>query len=138
MEKAKILLVEDEPSLLKANEEFFQKQGYEVFAAKNLETARNILRESPPDLVLLDLMLPDGSGFDFCREIREQSTAPVIFLTALGDVKDEEQGFALGGDDYIIKPYDMNRLELRVAAIMRRTIRTVNTTAKTKKQGIPL
>ena len=120
MEKEKIVLVEDEPSLLEANKKFFQKQGYEVFAAKNLETARLMLRQRAPDIVLLDVMLPDGSGFDFCREIREQSSAPVVFLTALGDVKDEEQGFALGGDDYIIKPYDMNRLGIRVAAILRR------------------
>jgi len=118
----RILLVEDEPSLLKANTLFFSEQGYEVAAADTLESARRLLFEAPPDIVVLDVMLPDGTGFDFCREIREQSTVPVIFLTALGDVQDEEKGFALGGDDYMIKPYDLHRLGLRVAAILRRTM----------------
>jgi DNA-binding response OmpR family regulator len=121
MDKAKILLVEDELSLLKANAVFFKEQGYEVFTANTIEAARRTLCKMPPDLVVLDVMLPDGSGFDFCREVRQQSSAPVIFLTALGDVNDEEQGFALGGDDYLIKPYDMNRLGIRVAAVLRRT-----------------
>ena len=114
--------MEDEPSLLKANARFFEKQGYEVSAADTLAAARRMLREAPLDLAVLDVMLPDGSGFDFCRELRAKSSVPVIFLTALGDVKDEEQGFALGGDDYMIKPYDMNRLGIRVAAILRRTL----------------
>jgi DNA-binding response OmpR family regulator len=124
MGNARILIVEDESSLLKANKDFFEGQGYEVSAAATVAAARQVLRETPPDLILLDVMLPDGSGFDFCREVREVSSAPVIFATALGDLKDEEQGFALGGDDYIIKPYDLNRLAVRVAAILRRTIDT--------------
>ena len=114
--------MEDEPSLLIANARFFEEKGYEVSSADTLASARRMLREAPPDLIVLDVMLQDGSGFDFCRELRAESSAPVIFLTALGDVKNEEQGFALGGDDYMIKPYDMNRLGLRVAAIMRRTM----------------
>jgi DNA-binding response OmpR family regulator len=121
MDNPRILLVEDEASLLKANTVFFMEQGYEVCAANSLAAARRMLRETPPSLVVLDVMLPDGSGFDFCRELRELSSAPVIFLTALGDVKDEEQGFNLGGDDYLVKPYDINRLGMRVAAILRRT-----------------
>jgi DNA-binding response OmpR family regulator len=121
MDTARILLVEDEASLLKANTGFFREQGYEVCAANSLAAARRMLQETPPDLVVLDVMLPDGSGFDFCREVREHSSAPVIFLTALGDLKDEEQGFALGGDDYLVKPYDMNRLGIRAAAVLRRT-----------------
>lgn len=117
----RILIVEDEANLLKANKEFFTGQGYDVSAAGTLAEARQILRNEPPDLVLLDVMLPDGSGFDFCREVRQRTNAPVMFLTALGDIKDEEQGFALGGDDYLIKPYDINRLSVRVAAMLRRT-----------------
>jgi DNA-binding response OmpR family regulator len=121
MDTARILVVEDEPSLLKAHTVFLKDQGYEVYAAHTLDAARRIARETPPDLVVLDVMLPDGSGFDFCRELREQSSAAVIFLTALGDLKDEERGFALGGDDYLVKPYDMKRLGMRAATILRRT-----------------
>jgi DNA-binding response OmpR family regulator len=80
-----------------------------------------MLHEKRPDLIILDVMLPDGSGFDFCSELRKKLFAPVIFLTALGDIKNEEQGFALGGDDYLVKPYDLNRLGMRAAAILRRT-----------------
>jgi len=70
MDGARILIVEDEPSLLKANTAFFETQGYEVYAADTLAEARRLLRDMPPDLILLDVMLPDGSGFDFCREAR--------------------------------------------------------------------
>lgn len=121
MSSARILVVEDEPALLKANTRFFSEQGYEVITADTLTAAQQKFKESPPDLIVLDIRLPDGSGFDFCREIREHSSTPVIFLTVLEDVKNEEQGFSLGGDDYLIKPYDMNRLGIRVAAILRRT-----------------
>ena len=120
MKKSCILMVEDEPAMLKMNAEYFEGQGYTVTAAATLAEARAALHDSPPDLVLLDVMLPDGSGFDFCREVRQLSAAPVIFLTALGDSTDEEQGFALGGDDYVVKPYQISVLAARVTALLRR------------------
>ncbi|MCL1835835.1 MAG: response regulator transcription factor [Oscillospiraceae bacterium] len=122
MANERILIVEDELSLLRANMDFLTDLGYEVRAASTLADARRLLREAPPDLVLLDVMLPDGSGFDFSVVVRQLSNSPVIFITALSDLKDEERGFALGGDDYLIKPYDLNRLGIRVAAILRRAM----------------
>lgn len=114
-------MVEDELTILKANAEYLQAQGYDVVTAASLREARAALLEFPPDLILLDVMLPDGSGFDFCQEARKQTSAPVIYLTALDSHTDEERGFALGGDDYVIKPYRLNILSARIAALLRRT-----------------
>lgn len=121
MKKPRILMVEDEPTILKTNAAYFEAQGYEVAAAASLSDARAALQETHPDLILLDVMLTDGSGFDFCSEVRQQTSAPIIYLTALGAYEDEERGFALGGDDYVVKPYKLNLLAARVAALLRRT-----------------
>lgn len=121
MRKPCILMVEDEPTILQVNAEYFGAQGYDVVTAASLGAARTALEESPPDLILLDVMLTDGSGFDFCREVRRQTSAPIIYLTALGAPEDEERGFALGCDDYVTKPYQPNILAARVAALLRRT-----------------
>lgn len=121
MESPHILMVEDEPAILKANAEYMRTQGYQVTAVASLSSAWAAIQNSPPDLILLDVMLGDGSGFDFCNKIRQQSSAPIVYLTALGGSEDEERGFALGGDDYIIKPYNLNILAARVAALLRRT-----------------
>lgn len=121
MRKPRILMVEDEPTILKANAEYFEAQGYEVVMAASLSAAHAALQESPPDVILLDVMLGDGSGFDFCSAARRQTSAPIIYLTALDGHEDEERGFALGGDDYVVKPYRLNILAARVAALLRRT-----------------
>ncbi len=117
-----ILIVEDELSLLKANKKFFEEQNYTVCAADTLAKARELFEENMPDLIILDVMLPDGTGFEFCNEVRAKSNVPIIFLTALDNVRDEEQGFALGGDDYLIKPVDLNRLKIRIVAMLRRNM----------------
>lgn len=118
--KAKVLLVEDEVDVQRANRQYLAEQGYEVYCAETLKNARAILWEYSPDLILLDVMLPDGSGFDLCREIREYSTVPIIFLTAMGEDGNVVGGFSLGGDDYIVKPYSMEIMGARVAAQLRR------------------
>ena len=120
MGKPHILMVEDEPAILKANAEHMRARGYEVTATASLSAAWAAFQNSPPDLILLDVMLGDGLGFDFCDKVRRQSSAPIIYLTALGRYEDEERGFALGGDDYIIKPYNLNILAARIAALLRR------------------
>lgn len=118
--KKRILLVEDETDVLRANEQYLARLGFEVHCAECLQTARAILWEYPPDLILLDVMLPDGSGFDWCREIRKSSSVPIIFLTALGEDGNVVGGLSLGGDDYIVKPYNMEIMGARVMARLRR------------------
>lgn len=120
VKKTRILLVEDETDVLSANKRYLEEMGFEVYLAETLRTARLTVWEYPPDLILLDVMLPDGSGFDFCKEIREYSGVPIIFLTAMGADGNVVGGFSLGGDDYIIKPYSMEVMGARVMAQLRR------------------
>lgn len=117
--RATILMVEDEPDILKSNREYLAARQYQVISANTVEEARRLFRQHRPDLVLLDVMLPDGNGFDFCREIRLNAAIPVIYLTGLGGSDDIIRGLALGGSDYIVKPYDMKVLEARIAAKLR-------------------
>lgn len=121
MDGPHILMVEDEPTILKANAEHLRSLGYRVTAVASLSAAWAAFLNSPPDLILLDVMMGDGSGFDFCNKVRQQSSAPIVYLTALGASEDEERGFALGGDDYIVKPYNPNILAARIAVLLRRT-----------------
>ncbi|NLT15692.1 MAG: response regulator transcription factor [Clostridiales bacterium] len=119
--RPRILIVEDEPDVLLVNKEHLEAQGYEIIAVQTLADARSAILDNPPDLVLLDVMLPDGSGYDFCREMREITTAPVIYLTCLGQNEDIVRGLCDGGDDYITKPCDLNVLSARVMAQLRRS-----------------
>ena len=119
MRKTRILIIEDETDVLEANRMFLEAEGYEVACAINLKEARNILWERPPDLILLDVLLPDGSGFDFCGEIRGRTAAPIIFLTCMNSSEQIVGGFTLGADDYITKPYNMDILSARIAARLR-------------------
>lgn len=115
-----ILLVEDEKAVSELNRRYLETAGYQVSAARTIKEARAAVWERPPDLVILDVLLPDGSGYDFCREFRELSTAPVLFLTCLDAAADVVRGLSLGGDDYLMKPYNMDVLLARVAAALRR------------------
>lgn len=121
MRKAKLLLVEDEADVLEINREYFEGKGYETACASTLSKARFYLEEHAPDLILLDVMLPDGSGFDFCAELRKQTNAPIIFLTCRNENGSVVKGLLRGGDDYVTKPYDLNVLSARVAAQLRRS-----------------
>ncbi len=120
MKKARILMVEDEGDVLSINREFLESQGYEVVGVQNLSLARFHLEEQPPDLILLDVMLPDGLGWDFCRELRGQTNTPIIFLSCRDESDSVVRGLLEGGDDYITKPYDLNVLGARIAAQLRR------------------
>lgn len=117
----RILVVEDEIGILQINTKHLEGQGYEVIGAQTLKEAREAALRQPPDLVLLDVMLPDGSGYDLCRELRTITTAPVIYLTSLGEKDQIVQGLLEGGDDYITKPYDLEVLSARVMAQLRRS-----------------
>ena len=117
-----ILLVEDEPAIAEPLAESLAARGLRPRtsppdAADGLERPRRLR----PDLVLLDLMLPDGSGFDVCREVRRSSQVPIIMLTARGDEADRVIGLELGADDYVVKPFSAREVVARVRAVLRRT-----------------
>lgn len=120
MKRAKLLLVEDEADVLEINRGYFEGKGYEIICAATLAQARFHLEEHSPDLILLDVMMPDGSGFAFCAELRQKTNAPVIFLTCRDENESVVKGLLQGGDDYVTKPYDLNVLSARVAAQLRR------------------
>ncbi len=116
----KILLVEDNESIILGLEYLLQQEGYEVLTARNVQEALGFMRDSVPDLVLLDIVLPDGNGFDFCVEARQKWKLPVIFLTAKEEEADVVKGFDLGGEDYIIKPFRNRELISRIKNVLRR------------------
>ncbi len=120
MKKIKLLLIEDDGDTLEINREYFAGKGYEAVCAATLTKARFLLEEHAPDLILLDVMMPDGSGFDFCAELRQKTNAPIIFLTCRDENENVVKGLLQGGDDYVTKPYDLNILSARVAAQLRR------------------
>jgi len=120
MRKARLLLIEDEADVLEINRDYFKSKGYETVCATTLAAARFALEEHAPDLILLDVMMPDGSGFDFCGELRAKTNAPIIFLTCRNENESVVKGLLQGGDDYVTKPYDLNVLSARVAAQLRR------------------
>ena len=119
----KILIIEDEPDIRKTLEYNISREGYEVISASSLSEGREKLESASFSLLLLDLMLPDGSGLDLCRELKQDkslSTMPVIILTAKDDEVDKVVGFELGADDYVTKPFSVRELILRVKAVLKR------------------
>jgi DNA-binding response OmpR family regulator len=118
---ASILLVEDEGDLVFLLARNLEQQVYRVTACRTVREARDAARTAAPDLLLLDVNLPDGNGFDLLKRLRgEQLFAPALFLTARTDEADRLMGFAVGGDDYVCKPFSMAELMARVGAIVRR------------------
>jgi two-component system phosphate regulon response regulator PhoB len=121
----KILIIEDEPDIRKTLEYNISREGYEVTSASSLSEARQSLELSSFSLLLLDLMLPDGSGLDLFRELKQdksKSSMPVIILTAKDDEVDKVVGFELGADDYVTKPFSVRELILRVKAVLKRGV----------------
>lgn len=122
MEKLKILVVDDESRMRKLVRDFLVKAGYDVVEAGDGEEALDIFfRQKDIALVVLDVMMPKMDGWQVCRELRDYSKVPVIMLTARGDEQDELQGFRLGVDEYISKPFSPKILVARIEAILRRT-----------------
>ena len=121
MEKAKILVVDDESRMRKLVSDFLHHEGYTVVEAEDGEKAVDIFFEQGDiALIILDVMMPKMDGWQVCREIRRHSEVPIIMLTAKSDEKDELQGFELGVDEYISKPFSPKILMARVEAILRR------------------
>lgn len=118
--KGNILLVEDNEDLNSANSRALRLRGFAVQTALTLKQARVQLDETDPDIILLDVMLPDGDGLSFCREIRSRTAAHILFLTAKTEHEDMMQGLCGGGDDYITKPFHPEELLARIEAVMRR------------------
>lgn len=120
MNRPIVLLVDDNIDILEANRRILTKAGYEIETAVTLAAARRCLKERPPNVIVLDVMLPDGSGIDFIGEIRQYTVAPILLLTAMAEKDQRIGGLRAGGDDYITKPYDVDELRERVAAFLRR------------------
>ncbi|MCI6277113.1 MAG: response regulator transcription factor [Clostridium sp.] len=116
----KILVIEDDSTIILGIKYSLEQEGFFVKEAKSLEEARFALRNDNFHLMLLDVMLPDGNGYDFCKEVREKSDIPIIFLTALDDEVNVVMGLDLGGDDYIAKPFRLKELISRIKAVLRR------------------
>jgi len=120
---ARILVIEDEPDLQKVLEYNLRLAGHEVVAALRAEDGLKLARERKPDLVILDLMLPDLPGTEVCKSMKRDpktKSIPVLMLTAKGSEIDRVVGFELGADDYVVKPFSVRELVLRIEAIMRR------------------
>lgn len=122
MEHAKILVVDDEPRIRKLVRDFLNAKSHTVLEAGDGEEALNLFTENPDiDLMILDVMMPKLDGFEVVKEVRQSSKLPIIMLTARGEERDELQGFRLGVDEYISKPFSPKILVARVEAILRRT-----------------
>ena len=117
----KILVVEDEIAISMVLKAYLQREGFEVIQVYNGAEVMNVFEDVQPDLVLLDVMLPGKDGWDILNEIREQSTCPVIMLTALTDIDYRLSGFKSGADDYIAKPFVADEVVARVQAVLRRS-----------------
>ena len=118
--KRTILLVEDEPTITEPLAESLEREGFDTKVAATAAEALELAARIQPDLVLLDVMLPDGSGFDVCRELRQRSQVPIIMLTARGEEADRVVGLELGADDYIVKPFSAREVAARIRAVLRR------------------
>jgi two-component system, OmpR family, response regulator len=116
----KILVVDDEKRIVEIVKAYLEKDGFQVTGAYDGQAALQVARKEKPDLVILDLMLPEVNGWDVCRTLRKESDVPVIMLTARDDVTDKIVGLELGADDYVTKPFDPKELVARVKAVLRR------------------
>jgi DNA-binding response OmpR family regulator len=126
--KYKILIVDDDVNICELLRLYLEKEGYETIVANDGKTAVDLALKHTPDLILLDIMLPQLDGWQVCREIRKFLETPIIMITAKGEVFDKILGLELGADDYVTKPFDTKEIVARVKAVLRRS------TDKNKKQ----
>lgn len=120
MMDTKILLIDDDANICDLIKIYLENEGYEVKVAMDGAEGLNYFKIYEPDLVLLDIMLPKKDGWQVCREIREQSSKPIIFVTGKSEVFDKVLGLELGADDFIVKPFNIKELSARVKAVLRR------------------
>jgi DNA-binding response OmpR family regulator len=118
----RLLVVEDDPAILRGLADNLRFESYDVVSATDGETAYRLMHERKPDLIVLDLMLPNMSGYELCRKARSEGvTTPIVMLTARGEESDRILGLDLGADDYVTKPFSVRELLARVRAVLRRT-----------------
>ena len=132
-----ILVIEDEPDIRRNLEYNLGREGFKASSVGSLDEANEKLKSKKFDLILLDLMLPDGSGLDLCKKIKSNSeteTTPIIILTAKDDEVDKVVGFELGADDYVTKPFSVRELILRVKAILKRSDTKTKEVAEVERQ----
>ncbi len=134
---AKVLVVDDEPAIVDAITYNLRKQGFAPIIASDADTALRLLRSKEPDAVILDVMLPSGSGFDVCRLIRQSgNTVPILMLTARVSENDRVHGLESGSDDYLVKPFGMRELMARVRALLRRSAVTATPPATDEDETV--
>lgn len=119
--KKRILIIEDDNDLAQITSDMLKNYGFEVQIVGDCEQAFTVLKDVQFQMILMDINLPDGTGFEVCRELRRVSKVPVIFASARTSEDDKIKGFDMGGDDYLAKPYSLRELLARVNALMRRT-----------------
>ena len=119
-EGARVLVVDDEPQIVRGLRVVLRNAGFQVDSAATKEEALDALASRPPDAVLLDLVLPDGSGVDICREVRGWSSVPIVVVSAVGDEREKVRALDAGADDYVTKPFGSAELTARLRAVLRR------------------
>jgi DNA-binding response OmpR family regulator len=131
----RILVVDDEPAVTDLLAYNLRRSGYEVMTTGDGRSALRLARESQPDLILLDLMIPEIDGLDVCRELRKTGDVPIIMITARGEEIDRVVGLELGADDYVAKPFSVRELMARVKAVLRRSTGTTQGTEPNVLRG---
>jgi DNA-binding response OmpR family regulator len=116
----KVLIVDDEATIAETIEHKLRREGFSTFTADSAEEGMRLFKRVSPDLIILDIMLPNRSGYDLCRAIRKDSATPIIFLSARAEESDRVKGLELGADDYVVKPFNLAELAARVKAVLRR------------------
>jgi len=119
-EGPRVLVVDDEPQIVRGLRVVLRNAGFRVDSAATKEEALDALSHRPPDAVLLDLVLPDGSGVDVCRQVREWSHVPIVVVSAVGDEREKVRALDAGADDYVTKPFGSQELAARLRAVLRR------------------
>ena len=119
MELGKIMVVDDDKNICELLRLYLEKEGYQVVIANDGKEAVELNEKEDPELILLDIMLPQLDGWQVCREIRKKSQVPIIMLTAKGEVFDKVLGLELGADDYIVKPFETKEVVARIKAVLR-------------------
>ena len=133
---SKILLLEDDLSLINGLSFAFRKQGFELAVVRTLKEANELWGEGKYDLLVLDVSLPDGTGYEFCKKVRQVSKVPIIFLTASDEEMNIIMGLDIGGDDYITKPFKLGVLVSRINALLRRAKGFNSTDTEMQSNGI--